>query len=121
MFVQVYLEDVEERIKNEQRKRIVMIAIFVTVTIVLSSLVLPYYSALKTASDIKDGERQTVDVWYRSFSGSAGQETEPDLNLIGATQKAVFFYDVNDKDNEKDNRTLVIPQAQIVSIEVPRD
>jgi hypothetical protein len=90
-----------------------IIAIILALTIVFTSLILPYYSASKTASSIKAGETQTVDVRYRSFKGSAGQVTEPDLALIGATQKAVFFYDENSK------RTIVIPQAQIVSVEIP--
>jgi hypothetical protein len=52
-------------------------------------------------------------VQYRAFSSSAGQVTEPGLQVIGSTQKAIFFYDVNNK------RTIVIPQGQVVSIEVP--
>ena len=79
--------------------------------LILVTLTIPF--ANETASSIKHGEHPAVDVRYRSFSGSAGQVTEPDLSLIGATQKAVFFYDVNDK------HTLVIPQSQIVAIEVP--
>jgi hypothetical protein len=75
--------------------------------------------ALISASFIKDGETPAVDIWYRSFKGSAGQIKEPNLRLIGATQKAVFFYDLNVKDNKKDNHTLVVPQSQIVSIKVP--
>ena len=77
------------------------------------SFAFPFGYAIVRASSIQDGEQIAVDVRYRSFSGSAGQATEPNLTLIGATQKAVFFYDVNDK------RTIVIPQAQIVSIEIP--
>jgi hypothetical protein len=107
------LEKAEREIEDEQRKRIVIIAIVVTVTIVFSSLILPNFSAARTASSTKHGQYPAVDVRYRSFKGSAGQVTEPNLTLIGAIQKAVFFYDVDDK------RTIVIPQAQIVSIEVP--
>jgi hypothetical protein len=66
-----------------------------------------------TAIAVKNGDYHTVDVRYRSFSSSAGQATEPNLTVIGATQKAVYFYDVDEK------RTIVVPQAQIVSIEVP--
>jgi hypothetical protein len=72
-----------------------------------------YGSAITMASSIKAGDAPTVDVRYRSFSGSAGQMTEPGLELIGTTQKAAFFYDVDGR------RTIVIPQSQIVSIEVP--
>jgi hypothetical protein len=54
-----------------------------------------------------------MTVQYRSFSSSTEQVTKPRLELIGATQTVVFFYDVADE------HTLVIPQAQIVSIEVP--
>jgi hypothetical protein len=93
-------------------------AIIVGAGVVLASL-LSYWIAIQDASSIKDGENLTVDVRYRSFSSSTGQVTESGLELIGATQRAVFFFDVNDKDVERDNRTLVIPQAQIVSIEVP--
>jgi hypothetical protein len=81
--------------------------------IFLASVVIPSASAIITASSIKGGEKTAVGVRYRSFSSSTGQVTEPGLELIGATQKAVFFYDVDDK------HTLVIPQSQIVSIEVP--
>jgi hypothetical protein len=64
------------------------------------------------AQDIKHGEAPTVVVQHRSFKGSAGQVRKPGLVLLGATQRAVFFYDVNNE------QTLVVPQAQIVSIEV---
>ncbi len=77
------------------------------------SVALPLVFATVTASSIKHGERPAVAVHYRSFSSSAGQVKEPGLRLIGATQNAVFFYDVEDE------RTIVIPQAQVVSIEVP--
>jgi hypothetical protein len=88
-------------------------AIVYAIFVVFSSLVLTYVIAIFSASSIKDGEKPAVEVRYRSFSGSTGQVTEPGLELIGATQKAVFFYDVDDK------RTLVIPPSQLVSIEVP--
>jgi hypothetical protein len=65
------------------------------------------------AQAIKHGEKPLVVVQYRSFSSSAGQVTKPGLVLIGATQRFVFFYDVDNK------HTLVVPQAQVVSIEVP--
>src|SRR5215217_6264203 len=95
------------------RRRTVIYAIVIAVTSVFTSFVLPYYSAGKTVSSIKAGEKPSVDVRYRSFKGSAGQVTVPSLELIGATEKAAFFYDVAHK------RTIVIPQAQLVSIEVP--
>jgi hypothetical protein len=75
--------------------------------------VLTYANAAETASDIKNGEKPAVEVRYRSFSGSAGQVTVPGLEFIGGTGRAAFFYDADAK------RTIVIPQAQIVSIEVP--
>jgi hypothetical protein len=93
-----------------QAMQMVIIAIIVA----FFSLLIPYYFATRTASSIKHGELPTVDVRYRSFTGSAGQVTAPGLELIGATQKAAFFYDGNNK------RTIVIPQAQLVSIEVPQ-
>ena len=80
----------------------------------LSSLSLfPYVTGSSKADSIKNGENLEVRVQYRSFKGSAGQVAVPGLRFIGATQKTVFFYDVDDK------RTIVIPQAQLVSIEVP--
>jgi hypothetical protein len=66
-------------------------------------------AAQAEARAIKDGEKPLVVVQYRSFSSSAGQVTKPGLELIGATQRFVIFYDVNGK------RTLVIPQAQLVA------
>jgi hypothetical protein len=86
---------------------IIIVSLFV-----VASFALPAYFATRAASSIKQGETPTVDVRYRSFSGSSGQILEPDLRLIGATQRAVFFYDDN-------KRTIVIPQTQVVSIEVP--
>jgi hypothetical protein len=124
--LQASIQEEEEREKEEefhqhtkqrylafQRRLMVIYAIVIAVTSVFSSCVLPYYSAGKTASSIKAGETSSVDVRYRSFKGSAGQVTVPGLGFIGATEKAAFFYDVDDK------RTIVIPQVQIVSIEVP--
>lgn len=95
------------------RRQTVISAIVIAVTSIFTSFILPYYSASKTASSIMAGETPSVDVRYRSFKGSAGQVTVPGLGLIGATQKAAFFYDVDEK------HTLVIPQSQLVSIEVP--
>jgi len=122
-----YDKEMEERLKVEkerdeqmmksslerQRRLTVIFAIVIAVTSVFTSFVLPYYSAGKTASSIKAGETPSVDVRYRSFKGSAGQVIVPGLGLIGATQKATFFYDADEK------HTLVIPQSQLVSIEVP--
>jgi hypothetical protein len=106
---------VQQQSQMQRRLRLLSVisAIVMPLTIVFSSFVLPYYSAGKTASSIKAGEYPSVDVRYRSFKGSAGQVTVPGLGLIGATQKAAFFYDVDHK------HTLVVPQSQIVSIEVP--
>jgi hypothetical protein len=87
------------------------------VGLILSAFILsvafPFGSAIAKASSIKDGEQTAVDVRYRSYSGSGDQAIKPGLQPIGATQKAIFFYDVGEK------RTIVIPQAQIVSIEIP--
>jgi hypothetical protein len=79
----------------------------------VTPLVLIYSLASLQAEEIKHGEPPSVAVRYSSSSGAADQVTEPELALIGATQKVVFFYDGND------NHTLIIPQSQIVSIEVP--
>jgi hypothetical protein len=100
------------RTEEETRKPLALIG---TRSLLVVSFVVAFTLILASgaATSIKDGNNPTVDIRYRSFSGSAGQVTEPNLTLIGATQKAVFFYDVDEK------RTIVIPQAQIVSIEVP--
>jgi hypothetical protein len=97
---------------DERRGRVRTAFILALISIFIS-FILPIYSATRTASAIKEGQSPAVDVRHRSFSGSEGQVTEPDLMFIGATQKVAFFYDANAK------RTIVIPQAQIVSIEVP--
>jgi hypothetical protein len=108
------LKELEGSLWKSVRKQVVLLGIILPITaIVLTSVILPYVSATRTAISIKHGEQPAIDVRYRAFSGSAGQVSEPDLELIGATQKAVFFYDVDEK------RTIVIPQTQIVSIEVP--
>jgi hypothetical protein len=92
---------------------VMALAILLAISVVSSALFLTYSVAGRDASSIKDGETTAVDVRYRSFLSSTGQVKEAGLALIGATQKAVFFYDVDAK------HTIVIPQAQIVSIEVP--
>ena len=95
----------------------IMAAVVISVTGIL-----PHQLARSQADAIKQGEQPQVTVQYRKFSSpSTGQVTETGVELIGATQKVVFFYDVTEKDNEKDSRTLIIPQAQIVSIEVQED
>jgi hypothetical protein len=76
-------------------------------------LVSASYDVIERTHSIKQGKQPTLEVRYRSSSGSADQVTEPGLELIGATQKVIFFYD------KKDKHTLVIPQTEIVSIEVP--
>jgi hypothetical protein len=113
---EMYLDQQQEARQiylQRERLRTVIFAIVIALTSVFTSFVLPPYSAGKTASSIKAGETQSVEVRYRSFKGSAGQVTLPGLRLIGATEKAAFFYDLDHK------RTIVIPQAQLVSIEVP--
>jgi hypothetical protein len=85
----------------------------ITAVGLMVAIAVPFLLGTYTARSIKHGKKPKVDVRYRSFSGSAGQVTEPGLELIGTTQKVVFFYDVKNK------RTLVIPQGQIVSMEVP--
>lgn len=72
------------------------------------------FDAEYVAGSIELGENQAVEVQYRSFSGSAGQVTVSGLQFIGGTQRAAFFYDPDAE------RTIVIPQTQIVSIEVPQ-
>ena len=79
----------EDRSKQERRDALVYVAILCV--FVVSSMILAPRFADQKASYIKSGDSPTVEVQYRSFSGSAGQVTEPNLRLIGATQKAVFF------------------------------
>jgi hypothetical protein len=100
--------------KEEQalRRQVGIQSIMIISAFIFAFFVLPFISAILTANSIKAGGTP-VDLRYRSFSGSAGQVTEPDLRLIGATQRDVFFYD------DDHNRTIVVPQAEIVSIEVP--
>lgn len=105
-------QNLEEQLSSS-RATVTTIAIIMVVVGVLPSLILPFFFARSAASSIKNGETAEVEIQYRSFKGSAGQVTVPDLQLIGATQKASFFYDPDDQ------RTLVIPQAQLVSVEVP--
>src|SRR5215217_430730 len=62
-----------------QGRRRGIVTIIISFIILFSSLLLPYYSAGRTASSIKEGKTPEVDVRYRSFSGSAGQVTEPGL------------------------------------------
>jgi hypothetical protein len=70
------------------------------------------------AEAIKQGKQTQATVRYRTFSSpSTGQVTKSGVALIGATQKVVFFYDVDE--NYARRTTIVIPQAQIVWIEVP--
>jgi hypothetical protein len=91
---------------------------FVVATIALVLLHVQHSAAedsFAEADAIMQGEKPSLVVQYRSFSGSAGQVTKTGLELIGATQKVVFLYDVDEE------HTLVIPQAQIVSIEVPSE
>jgi hypothetical protein len=82
----------DEQLMESYSFATVLIVISIAFAIVFGSLILPYLSASRSASSIKDGETREVDVRYRSFKGSAGQVTEPDLGLIEATQKTVFFY-----------------------------
>jgi hypothetical protein len=85
-----------------------------SIFIVLYSLALPsVYARQFVAKSIKQGIRAEVDARYTSSEGSAGQVTLQGVELIGATGRAAFFYDPDAK------RTIVIPQAQLVSIEVP--
>jgi hypothetical protein len=93
-------------------------AVALTVLTIVTAIV-PLRLAVSQAEAVKQGEQAQVTVQYRQFGSSTKQVTERGLQYIGSTQRAVFFYDVNDKDNETENHTLVIPQAQIVSIEVP--
>jgi hypothetical protein len=87
--------------------------LIVAITLLLTAA-LPPRLANSQADAIKQGEQPQVTVQHRNFSRSAEQVTEPGLHLIGATQNTVFFYDVSEK------RTIMVPQSQIVSIEVPQ-
>src|SRR5215208_34417 len=67
----------------------------------LAPIFIILFGVERRTNSIKEGFEQKLEVRYRSYSGSADQVTEPDLELIGATQKVVFFYDVKDKPEEK--------------------
>jgi hypothetical protein len=105
----------EERLadlaKRAYRRSILTSAVLITAFLILF---FTYAAADATAFSIEHGYNRKVEVRYRSFSGSAGQVTMPGLQFIGATQRAVFFYDADHK------HTIVIPQSQLVSIEVPQ-
>jgi len=103
----------KQRVHERQEARERVWAIVVSTLSGVAFLGVTCTFALVTASSFKNGNKSAVEVRYRSFSGSAGQVTVPGLEFIGATQRAAFFYDVDDK------RTIVIPQSQLVSIEVP--
>jgi len=83
------------------------------------AILLIYVSVNGAAQSIKADNSPELEVQYHSYSGSTEQVIERDLRLIGATQKVVFFYDLKDNPKEEDSHTLVVPQTQIVSMEVP--
>jgi len=107
------IQEHEARVSQINRRLRTQLATTFAFGFIATSIIVPFVSASIKMSSIKEGKNPVVDVRYRSFSGSEGQVTVPGLQLIGATQKAAYFYDATDK------RTLVIPQAQLVSIEVP--
>jgi hypothetical protein len=117
LLVERYRRPVDEFLQRLQRTialtilglswgAVIIIFIFIPVQVT-------YIAGSKTAAFIKKGGTPAVEVRYRTSSGSAEEMTKRSLALIGATQRAAFFYDVDDK------RTIVIPQSQLVSIEVP--
>jgi hypothetical protein len=108
-----HTQSVKEEAKREVRKVMGLLTIGLVLVGIFSSLMLPYFSAARTASSIKKAKSPMVDVRYRASSGATDQVTKSSLEHIGATQTTAFFYDEDDK------RTIVIPQAQIVSIEIP--
>jgi len=110
--IQEYRQTVDF-LANRWRKYVMYMSWLLLLYVLLSLSLFPYLLGTSTASSIKNGENSEVRVQYRSFKGSEGQVTVPGVELIGGTQKVVFFYDADAK------RTIVIPQAQIVSIEVP--
>lgn len=74
----------------------------------------PYIFAEGEARSIKNNSEDPVTVTYRlTTSTSVQPTTESGVELIGATEKAAFFYDPDPK------RTLAVPHAQIISIEFP--
>jgi cytochrome bd-type quinol oxidase subunit 2 len=111
---ETHSEDERRRVGVLSSKTVILTGLFLLISILWGCVLTLEDAASRAASSIKAGETPSVDVRYRSFKGSAGQITVPSLRLIGATQKAAFFYDADDK------RTIVIPQSQIVSIEVPQ-
>jgi hypothetical protein len=109
----------DETSARDVRRMTTLFVLLIIIGAGIGSIGLPILSAGRVAQAIKDGGQTSVEVRYSSSTDAADQVTKPGLELIGATQKVVFFYEANDKHDEKDNHTLVIPQSRIVSIEVP--
>jgi hypothetical protein len=75
-----------ERLLLGRRRRGRIIIYEIAVILAIFTVVFTLYAAAEAASSIRNGEKPTVEVRYRLFSGSAGQVTVPGLQLIGATQ-----------------------------------
>lgn len=91
-----------------------MTLVMVPVTLIYA-FVPPYLFASSEARSIRNNSERPVIVSYRlTTSTSAQPAVESNVELIGATEKVAFFYDPGDE------RTLVIPHAQIISIEFPK-
>jgi len=97
---------------REQSANMVIMTAFLVLTFV--EVVPSYVAAVVEAGAIKRSEHPFVEVRYKAASSSADQVTESGLVLIGATTTTAFFYD------EAAKHTLVIPQAQLIAIEVPQ-
>jgi hypothetical protein len=82
--------------------------------VILYTLGLPLAFTGIVADRLQSSDYEPLtSVQYRATSGSDEQTTETGLRVIGTTQSFVFFYDKNAK---KENRTLIIPSAQIVEM-----
>jgi hypothetical protein len=86
-------------------------AVFILAFIVGYTLVPPLLISNGAADRLQSSSYEPLTtVQYRATSGSDEQTTEKGLRVIGTTQNFVFFYDKNE------NRTLIIPNAQIVEM-----
>jgi hypothetical protein len=89
------------------RYRLIVLSVFT----IFYTLVPPLLFAARTADSLQSSSYEPLtSVQYRATLGSEEQTTEKDLRVIGTTQSFVFFYD------KKENRTLIIPNAQIVEM-----
>ena len=87
-------------------------AVFVASILVILALgvVAALFLAQRRVDELRESSSQPETVQYRAPSGSEEQTTVSNLQLIGNAGTFALFYD------PRDETTLVIPHAQIISI-----